>query len=346
MPAVGVDISDTTIKFLQLAPSKVGFVPVVFGEERLEAGAVEGGEVRDPRKLAKGLTAVAARIEPLFVRASLPEQKAYFFTTHVPLGSSHDQVMQILEFQLEEHVPLSPAEAVVDYDLIVRKNKAHREHLDIGVTVYPRETVERYTEAIFEAGLFPLSLEIEAQAIERAVLSPDDGGASMVIDFGETSTGLSVVSHGTLGFTSTLDLSGSELTALMLEQGIDRTNISMVKNTVGIAGGREHAELTEALKQVVKKLGNEIRRHHSYWETHREEDEDQHKEEIRRVVLCGGNANLKGLPEYLEHMLELPVARANVWRNSFSFEEVIPVMPFEKSLTYATAIGLALRQNT
>jgi len=168
MPAIGVDVSDESIKFLGLFSQKVGKSPVVFGEEHLEEGVVVRGKIHDPKKLVRALSAVSKRINTRFVRVSLPEQKAYFFTTQVPEDASHEQVLKILEFQLEEHVPLSAEDAVVDYDRIPHLSHTVQEHLDVGVTVYPRETVERYTEAFSEAGLFPLSFEIEAQAIERA----------------------------------------------------------------------------------------------------------------------------------------------------------------------------------
>jgi len=65
---------------------------------------------------------------------------------------------------------------------------------------------------------------------------------------------------------------------------------------------------------------------------------------VERVILCGGNANIQGLPEYLEHVLNISVDRANIWQNIFSFDEVIPEMPYEMSLSYATAVGLAMRK--
>ena len=138
MPAVGVDVSDESIKFLGSVLNKSEKFPIVFGEERLEDGAVVRGEIRDPDKLTSALLMVSKKLKTRFVRVSLPEQKAYFFTTQVPEDASHEQVSKLLEFRLEEHVPLSPEEAVVDYDRIPHLSGSSQNHLDVGVTVYPK----------------------------------------------------------------------------------------------------------------------------------------------------------------------------------------------------------------
>ncbi len=343
MPAIGVDISDESIKFLELAPRRTGKAIVVYGNEHLGNGVVVGGEIKNPQKLVAGLRNILNQVKPRFVRASLPEQKAYFFTTQVPSDASREKVLKLLEFQLEEHVPLSPVEAVVDYDRIPHPGSVHPEQVSVGVTVYPRETVEKYTEVFFSAGFFPLSFEIEAQSIERTVIADGDDGTYMVIDFGETSTGLAVVSRGMLSFTSTLDIAGSDLTKVIMEElGVKKEEVSNIKNTVGIMGISGNSSFTKRITEAAEKLGEEVKRHYKYWEE-RENQDGSKKKVIERVILCGGNANVKGLPEHLERELGISVERANVWRNVFSLDDVVPNMPYEISLSYATVVGLALR---
>ncbi len=344
MPAVGIDVSDESIKFLGLMSKNFNESSIVFGEERLESEVVVRGEIRDTDKLTKALSIIGEKMKTHFVRVSLPEQKAYFFTTQVPEDASHEQVLKLLEFKLEEHVPLSPKEAVVDYDRIPHLSISTHNHWDVGVTVYPKETIEKYTKVFSQAGLFPLSFEIEAQAIERSVVPSEYMGTCMIVDFGETSTGLSIISRGTLGFTSTLDIVGSDITSIIMEElGVKKDEVTKIKNTVGVVGSSEKITMTKQLLEKVDELAAEIKRHHTYWET-RSKNEDGMKEKVERIILCGGNANIHGLPEYLEHALKIPVERANVWQNILSFDQVIPDMSYEVSLSYATAIGLAVRQ--
>jgi Tfp pilus assembly PilM family ATPase len=59
--------------------------------------------------------------------------------------------------------------------------------------------------------------------------------------------------------------------------------------------------------------------------------------------LVGGNASVRGLPEYLEGALRIPVVAGNVFSNFASRDTWIPSLDYTASLAYATAIGLALR---
>ena len=346
MPAVGVDVSDKSIKFLQFERTKDGCKLTVFGDVDLKEGVVDGGEIKHTEQLVEALSVAKERSGASFARASLPEQKAYFFTTKVPSSASHDQIIKILEFELEEHVPLSPGEAIMDYDRVVENGLPTGDEIVVGVTVYPRATVMKYTDAFKRAGLFPLSLEIEAQAIERAIVPYGDMRTFMIIDLGETSTGLSIVSNGMLTFTSTLDMAGSALTRIFMEELslASSSDVAHVKNTIGITTNGTNETLTKKLRAVVEKLVEEIKRHREYWETH-EGENNKKNTPIDMVFLCGGNANVKGLPEYMERVLDVSVRRANVWQNAFSINDTVPEMSFEVSLSYSTAIGLALRSD-
>jgi hypothetical protein len=58
--------------------------------------------------------------------------------------------------------------------------------------------------------------------------------------------------------------------------------------------------------------------------------------------LPGGDSNLIGLPEYLSASTHTPVEHANVWANIANAEKYVPEIAFNKSLSFAAALGLAL----
>lgn len=341
MPAAGIDVSDTSIKFVEF--NHAGHVKELlhWGEECLPDGAVVGGEIRNGEAVTKALKALRERVATHFVRASLPEQEAYFFRTPVAKKATHQEIVSTLEFQLEQHVPLSPAQAIIEYERIPAD--VYKDEVVVGVTVYPRVTVGAYSSAFTAAGLFPLSYELEAQAIIRSVLPRDEKETVLILDFGENSVGLSIVSHGALHFTSTLDIAGKDITqAIMSRFDLKKEEVAEVKNAIGLVSA-EHPKLAQQMQSCISKLSREVKRHVTFWNT-RERNEMESDSDIEQVIICGGNANLNGLPEYLEGELDVPVARANVWINAFSFKEMIPEMQREISLSYATAIGLALRE--
>jgi Tfp pilus assembly PilM family ATPase len=61
-----------------------------------------------------------------------------------------------------------------------------------------------------------------------------------------------------------------------------------------------------------------------------------------RALLCGGNASVRGLPEYFEKAWEIPVAVGDVFINLAPRDVCLPPLDRNESLSYATAIGLAL----
>ncbi len=51
MPAVGIDISDDSIRFVELKNSKEGKILSKFGEQKIPSGLVLNGEIQNVEKL-------------------------------------------------------------------------------------------------------------------------------------------------------------------------------------------------------------------------------------------------------------------------------------------------------
>ena len=64
---------------------------------------------------------------------------------------------------------------------------------------------------------------------------------------------------------------------------------------------------------------------------------------VTRAVLVGGNATVRGLPEYLASTLHIPVMLGDVFTNFASLDTWLPSVDYSESFAYTTAIGLALR---
>lgn len=341
LPSVGVDVSDSSLKYIQFQPDYTAedLKLVQWGEVDIPAGTVSRGEVLDVEKLTVTLRELKRLTKATYVRMSLPEERAYLFETDIKPGTAFKEIRGALEFRLEENVPLSPRDAYFDYEIIT----PHKEHapLRVSVTVYARETINQYHEATRAAGLIPLSFEVEAAAIGRAALPPHDTGTHMIIDFGKTRTGVGIVHRGTLMYTSTIDIGGAELSrALEAVLGAtDESELTTIKNTIGLAESATHPKVAPVLQTEMSKITDELMLRLQYWNTHAGGQRDH---DVQSVVLCGGSANLKGLPAFIEARLAVPVARAQVWQNAFSLEDSVPPIDLRHSYGYATAIGLAL----
>lgn len=341
MPAAGLDISDKSVHFIELQESKDGFVVSNFGEKSIPLNVIEGGDIKNAGELIKVLFAIKEELRAPFVNVSLPEERAYLFTSRIP-AMKKSEIRSSVELQIEDNVPIAARDAIFDYD-IVNERVPDGGQIEVELSVFPRGIIERYLEALKDAELRPLSLEIEAQAIARSVIPEGDLGTYMIMDFGKTRTGISVVSEGTTRFTSTLDIGGGALTKT-IEQTlkVSSEKAEEMKKEKGVIRREENEDLFLSMMSLLGVLKEEVNKNYVYWHTHKD-PYGKKRPRIEKIILCGGDANLIGLPELLSSGLRVPVERANVMANVNSFERYIPEIDFNQSLHFATAIGLALR---
>ena len=96
------------------------------------------------------------------------------------------------------------------------------------------------------------------------------------------------------------------------------------------------------LLNSVSVLRDEIVKHFLYWHTHKDE-EGRNNPPINKIIFCGGDSNLIGLVDYFSVSTKNPVEMANVWVNIVDTKKFVPEIDFKKALSFAAAIGLALR---
>ena len=344
LPSAGVDISDTSLKYIQFQRDRKSGKNLelkCWGDIDLPEGTLASGDVKDGTKLAEALKEVQTRAGIEYVRVSLPEEQAYLFETDIKKGTPYKEIRGQLEFKLEENVPLSPRDAYFDYHIF--DHQPDQNKLTVSVTVYAKEIINGYYEACREAGVTPLSFEVEAQAISRASIPKGDRNTHLIVDFGKTRTGIGIVHQGVLMYTSTIDIGGKELSSALRRQlgDLGESELTKIKNTQGLIKGTEDTAVYEALVSTMSAIKDEIALRIQYWNSKTETDKDRY---IQNIILCGGSSNLKGLPGYFTDTLSIETHRARVWQNAFSLEDFIPPIGQRYSYGYATAIGLALTQ--
>jgi type IV pilus assembly protein PilM len=349
MPAVGLDISDQSVKFIELTHGHDGVRVGRFATKEFPKGIIVGGTIARRDALVEHLSAFREEHGLTFVRASLPEEPGYIFTTQVP-DVTPDEVRSLLRFKLEENVPIAPTEAVVDYDPMTQDpslGPASGNQRIVAVSVFPEKLAQDYADLLHTSGLVPVSLEIEAQALARAVVPRGASGTYMIVDIGRMRSGLAVAQGGAVRFTTTLEIGGEDLTALIKRSfpQADEAEILRIKNEEGL-GHTKAPEVKEAMERFAETLRSNVERYYLYWQTHKDAKDAQtlpmSNPPITNIILSGGYANIAGLPEYLSRELRVKTGRANVWTNAFSLDTYIPPIPYRESLGYASAIGLAL----
>ncbi|MGH7141715.1 MAG: pilus assembly protein PilM [Minisyncoccia bacterium] len=339
----GLEISDRSIKYLLLKGRAGGRRNIIsFGEVPLPQGAVEGGTIVDRDALTAALASVRKQCGFSLCFCSLPEGRGYLFSTTLPRPKRND-LLGALALALPENVPLSPAEAVFDCRVI--PEESNDETLAVAVAAFSEDLASAYAGVLMDAGFLPLSFELEPQAAARAVVpSGITDGAVIIIDFGETKTMLCIVENGAARFTTSIEGSAA-LDETLAKGGADGREILRLKTDVGLANKSWSG--SEVFVSMAERLAGEIKRLSGYWNARKGlQGGSAPGSTIEGVLLYGGNANLKGLPEYLARAISLPVRVANIWSPLPNASRTVHPIPRDQSMRFCVVAGLAMRTFT
>ena len=337
-PSFGIDIGDESLKFIELINTKNGIRVGRHGEINIPSGIIESGKIKNPKRMEEILLLLKVEAGIKSVRVSLPEEQVYLFKLRLEkLGL--ENIRESIELSLEEHVPLQAPEAIFDYELLSQD----KQNLELQVAAIPKNVIESYFDMFEHSQILVQSFELEAQAISRAVVKKGDLETYMIVDFGEKRTGIFIISQGVVMFTSTLDFGGIMLTNMIAKNfKISLNEAEKMKRKYGLERNTPNKEIFSVLLNSVSILRDEVVKHFLYWHTHKDE-EGKNNPSIKKIILCGGDSNLIGLSDYLSVSVKSRIEMANVWVNIVDTENYVPDMDFKQALSFAAALGLALR---
>jgi len=336
-PSFGLDISDESIKYVELIETRRGLGLGRYGEKDIPAGIIESGKIKDPKRMQEIMTALRKEAGMKSVRVSLPEEQVYLFNHNLEKSGIED-IRESIELVLEEHIPINAEDAIFDYEII----KDNPQSLEIEVATIPKNVIEEYLSIFESSNIRVQSFELEAQAISRSIIKDGDEETYMIVDFGKNRTGIFIVSRGIVMFTSTLDIGGSTLTNMIAKNfNISIEEAEKLKQTSGLMRNTENKEIFPVLLNSVSVLRDEIVKHLLYWQTHKNE-KGENNPPIKKIILCGRASNLPGICDYFSISTKHKVEMANVWTNVLDTNQSTPAVNFGESLGLSTAIGLAL----
>jgi len=350
--AFGLDISDLSLKIIQLKKTRSFFDLTSFGEAEIKPGIIKGGEIKNEKALIQILKKALAevkgeKLKTKYVVASLPEEKAFLQVIQMP-KMKEEELKSAVIYEAENYIPLSIEEVYLDSQ-IVPPGYNHLDHFDVLITALPKRTVDPYLSSLKKAGLKPVAFEIESQAIDRALIKNEvTTSPLLLIDLGETRTGFIVFSGHSLRFTSSIPVSSQSFTEIISKAlGVSLVEAEKLKIKHGLQSSKvkKGREIFEALIPAFTDLIEQIKRYLIYYQTHTSNEHlPPDGKGVKKIFLCGGGANLKGLTNFLSSQLKIPVEIGNPWINILADPSKGPAeLPLESALGYTTALGLALR---
>ncbi len=334
LPIYAFDISDLSYKYLRLEESADGIRVADYGEGEIAPGIIEEGEIKKKDVLTALLKELFLKKRIKYAAVALPEEKG--FLRYVSLtGIKEEEIYDVLELQLEEHVPLPPSEVVFDYTIVSKE----KEHIDIVLRAFPRALIESYAETISSAGGILTLAESEALSTLRAAVPKSFKKTGMLIDFGRTKTTFSIFNNEVLEFVSSAHIGGLNLDdAIAKNLNIDLKKAKELKEEKGFSQMPDSLSVFQAMVPAVTAIREEADKYIAYWQTHSEK-----KDIPEKIFITGGNASLIGLADYFSKELNIETVAMNPWVNVKLPLRYLPDIEFRNSLRFAVSIGLALR---
>ncbi len=339
-PALGIDISDSSLKIMLLKYSGGTLRVAGFKETAFPQGVIVKDEIKDPKILKEIILDSISKpefgkLDTKLVIASLPESKCFVRTIGTDFPLDKENLKEELMYEAEQHIPLGINEVYTDFNIISSKPSQK-----ILFTAAPKNTVDPMIEILVSAGLKPISMEIESFSLARSMLTEKDQKTPcLIIDIGTNRTGLAIFKENIPLFTSSLETAGKSITeAIQKTKNLLFSQAEKIKKSIDLTSDTQ-PETNLAVGDVIKTLANEIKGTINFFNEHFSE-----KGNDLKILLSGGGAKLKGIDNQLSKILNLPVLIGNPWVNVEKKQvEHIFKSSNEHSAGFATVIGLAIR---
>jgi len=365
---IGLDISDLSLKLFQLNRSGDKIKIQAVGKYNLPRGLIEDGEIKNKAEVLKAIDQLIdkpkfGKISSKEIIACLPETKTFIKLIEVDI--TPNDFNETIKTEIEKHIPMSIDEIYYDWQLI--KKAGGKQFVLIAAA--PKTIVDQYSQLFSEAGLSLIALEIESVAICRSLLAEEHykfkGAATVnygIIDIGAKRTSMTVYSGNTILLTMSIPISGEKITEEIAKSlKIDMNLAEKAKIICGFDENRAQGIVKNILNQMIEDLIGKLKEVIKYYSYH-----FPNQGPINKLLLCGGGAKIENIDKILSQALSLDISMGDPLRNlneeRDKFTKVLqethkieseinsknaknkPLsLTQDNSLTYTTAIGLALR---
>lgn len=338
-PTFGLDIGEATLRLVALRRGLHSVKLSRFQSIALPQGTITQGKIvnRDTfiRALQQLITSGKIKTKKYYATVSLPERQTY--TKVIPFTKETNEAIddEKVKNEIAQHLPYPMTTMIIDWQQF---------HLDsrdfIAFTGIPKEMAENFLQTLTDAGLNVLAFETEAQAFTRSLVKIKNiSGARCILHIDAQRTTFIIERDGIVYFTRQSEkFSGQAMTqAIQNVFNISPEEAERLKIHYGLQSPKENTAIIQALTPLLQILITETREILHYYAQHIAQGE----EPLREILLSGGVAHTKSLPEALSVMLNAPVTQGNPWCNVNA--RSLKRFPLASSLSYTCAIGLALR---
>lgn len=336
---IGVDISDRSVKLVQLANTDHRDLLSHCWRE-IPDGVIERGVILQAGALKKVLQAVFKQcrlttdVEDSVV-ASIPETQSFLRVIEVP-AMSDDEIGEAVQWEVAQHIPFGLENVYIDWQSVGGGHAAGEGRREVLVGAAQKKVVDPLLEVLNDLKLDVAALELESQALVRALISEElrRRQGILIVDLGGVSTNVVIHDHGAMRFTASLQQGANRITKTLTEDEQALLSSPRQEQLPDDVAKSVSLTIKPSLEELVVEILGVVDFYNSV--------DVQHK--VREVLLTGGGSNFPGLDAiFLKYFDNVHVQRGNPWVNVLSGRRKKPPLMVAESVHFATALGLALR---
>jgi type IV pilus assembly protein PilM len=340
-PVLGLDISSTTVKLLELSYTGDRYRVESYAVSSLPQDAVIEKTVNDVDGVANAIRSVVAqsRTKLKTVAAAVAGSSVITKMIDMPEGLNEDDMETQLTLEADQYIPYPLEEVSIDFE--VQGVSPERDgQVEVLLAACRRETIDTRVEAIEGAEMSARIVDVEAYAMERAFsliqhqMALDADSTVAVVDIGATMTTLSVLNNGQTIYTREQLFGGKQLTdEIMRRYGLPLEEAGLAKKQGGLPDDYEPEVLEPFKDAVVQQVARSLQFFFS----------SSQYNDVDHIILAGGVSSMEGLAELVQEKLGTPSTVANPFADMAISSRVNAVALSSDAPAMMIACGLALR---
>ena len=337
-PLVGVDISSTAVKLLQLSRAGNRYRVEHYAVEPLPPNAVVEKNIVEVEAVGDAIKRAVARSATRARHAAAAVAGSAVITKVIPMPSDldEDDLESQVELEAVNYIPYPIEEVSLDFE-VLGPMPGNDEMVQVLLVASRSENVESRASVLELGGLVAKVMDVESFAIENAfglLGEVDRDSLVALVDIGATVTTLHVLRDARTLYTREQVFGGKQLDdEIMRRYGLNLEEARQGKRQGTLPDTYQSEVLQpfrEALVQQVSRLlqffyaGSEFNR-------------------VDRIVLAGGTAATPGVAPMVEDQLGVPTTVANPLAHMTLGPRVQAAALAQDAPSLMIAAGLALR---
>lgn len=310
---LGIDISSTSVKLLELSRSGSRYRVEAYAVEPLPANAVVEKNIAELEGVGQALQRVVAKAKTGCKSAVVAVSGSAVITKIIEMdaGLSDEELENQLKIEADQYIPYPLEEVAIDFEV---QGPAPRSpgRAEVLLAACRKENVEIREAVLALAGLTAKVVDVEAYALERSygLLAPQLGAAHgeltvAVVDIGATMTTLSVLHNGRTIYTREQLFGGRQLTEeIQRRYGLSQEEAGLAKKQGGLPDDYDSEVLLPFKEAVVQQVSRSLQFFFAAGQFH----------DVDCILLAGGTASIPGL----DHMIQQKIGTQTLVANPFA----------------------------